>query len=343
MKAVVIEKYGGPDVLEYRDVPEPVAGAGEIVMRVEACSLNRGLDLELRQGSFGFGVTLPHTPGADPAGIVTEVGPGVTGVAVGDRVGVAPFIGCGRCRFCLRGEDNACRSLRVFGVHRPGGDAELARLPAAHAIPLAPGLSFAAAACLPLSYAVAWHLLVGLAQVRADDTVLVMAAGSGIGVAGIKIAKLRGARVLAAAGSDEKLERARAIGADATINYAMTDVPREVRKLTDDWGADVVFENIGAATWDASVGSLARKGRLVTCGTHGGNQASIDIRALYRNHNTFLFSAGAPRRAIDEVFRMAGAGRLTPVVDRTFPLAAVADAHRHVADRKSFGKVILVP
>jgi NADPH:quinone reductase-like Zn-dependent oxidoreductase len=343
MRAVVLETYGGPEVLALRDVPAPDPGPGEVVMRVHACSINRGLDLELRQGSFGFGVTLPHTPGADPAGVVTAVGADVTGIAVGDRIGVAPFIGCGRCRLCLRGEDNACRSLRVFGVHRPGGDADFAAVPADHAVPLPSTLSFEAAACLPLSYAVAWHLLVGLAEVRADDTVLVMAAGSGIGVAGVQIAKLRGARVLAAAGSDEKLERARRLGADAIINYVMKDVSREVRALTDDWGADVVFENIGAATWERSVASLARKGRLVTCGTHGGHQASIDIRALYRNHNTFLFSAGAPRRAIDDVFRLAGEGRLAPVVDRTFPLAAVADAHRYVGDRRSFGKVVLTP
>ena len=176
-----------------------------------------------------------------------------------------------------------------------------------------------------------------------DDTVLVMAAGGGLGVAGIQIAKLKGARVLAAAGSDEKLDRARALGADATINYARVDLPREVRRLTDDWGADVVFENIGTSTWDRSVACLARKGRLVTCGTHGGNQAGIDIRMLYRNHNALLFSAGATRREIEEVVRLAGDGTLRPVIDRTFPLAAVADAHRHLAARKSFGKVVLVP
>jgi NADPH:quinone reductase-like Zn-dependent oxidoreductase len=170
-----------------------------------------------------------------------------------------------------------------------------------------------------------------------------MAAGSGLGVAGIQIAKLKGARVLAAAGSDDKLERARALGADAAINYAKTDLPQEVKRLTDGWGADVVFENIGAATWDKSVASLARKGRLVTCGTHGGNQASIDIRALYRNYISLLFSAGSTRKETDEVFRLAGEGKLKAVVDRTFPLKEAAEAQRYLLDRKNFGKVILIP
>lgn len=343
MKAVVLERFGGPEVLQYREVPDPVPEAGEVVIQVKACSLNRGLDLGVRESGLGFGVTLPHTPGADPAGVVTQIGPGVSGIRVGDRIAVRPFIACGRCRLCARGDDNACLSGRIFGIHLPGGDAELARVPVSQAVALPPSLGFAEAACLPLSYAVAWHLLVGRAQVRADDTVLVMAAGSGLGVAGIQIAKLKGARVLAAAGSDEKLDRARSLGADATINYARADLAREVRRLTDDWGADVVFENIGATTWDASVACLARKGRLVTCGTHGGGQVSIDIRALYRNHSALLFAAGATRQELDEVVRLAGEGALRPVIDRSFPFAAAADAHRYLADRKSFGKVILVP
>ena len=343
MKAVVLERFGGPEVLQYRDVPDPVPEAGEVVIQVKACTINRGLDLGVRESGLGFGVTLPHTPGADPAGVVTQLGPGVSGVRVGDRVVVSPFIACGRCRMCLRGEEHTCASSRVFGVHRPGGDAELARVPASQLIPLPPSLDFAEAACLPLSYAVAWHLLVGCAQVRPEETVLILAAGSGLGVAGIQIAKHFGARVLAAAGTDEKLERARALGADATINYTSADLAQETRRLTDDWGADIVFENIGASTWDRSVASLARKGRLVTCGTHGGNQASIDIRALYRNHISLLFAAGATRGEVGEVVRLAGDGKLRPVIDRRFPLAAVADAHRHVADRKVFGKVVLIP
>lgn len=343
MKAMVIETFGGPEVLEYKDVPDPAAAAGEVVVQVKACSVNRTLDLEVRQRGAGFGVTLPHISGADPSGVVTQVGPGVSGVKAGDRVAVHPMINCGTCRFCQRGEENACLSMKVVGVHRPGGYAELVRVPATNVLPLSPRLSFPEASALPLSYPVAWHLLVTLAQVGAGDTVLIMAAGSGLGVAGIQIAKLKGARVLAAAGSAEKLERARALGADATINYAETDLPQEVKRLTDGWGADVVFENIGTATWEKSVASLARKGRLVTCGTHGGSQASIDIRTLYRNYISLLFSAGSTRRETEEVFRLADAGKLKAVIDRTFPLKEAAEAQRYLADRKNFGKVILVP
>lgn len=343
MKAVVFEAFGGPEVLKYQEVPDPVAEAGEVVIQVKACSVNRTLDLEVRERGAGFGVTLPHISGADPSGLVTQVGRGVSGITVGDRVAAQPTLHCGSCRFCQRGEENACLSLQVIGVHRPGGYAEFARIPASNVLPLPASLSFPEASALPLSYPVAWHLLVTLGKVTADDTVLIMAAGSGLGVAGIQIAKLKGARVLAAAGSDDKLERARALGADATINYAKADLPQEVKRLTDGWGVDVVFENIGAATWDKSVASLARKGRLVTCGTHGGSQASIDIRSLYRNYISLLFSAGSTRKETEEVFRLAGEGKLKAVVDRTFPLREAAEAQRYLADRKNFGKVILVP
>ncbi len=343
MKAVVFETFGGLEVLKYRDVPDPAAGTGEVVIQVKACSVNRTLDLEVREKGAGFGVALPHISGADPSGLVTQVGPGVSTVKVGDRVAARPMLHCGSCRFCQRGEENACLNLQVIGVHRHGGYAEFARIPATNALPVPASLSFQEASALPLSYPVAWHLLVTLGQVTADDTVLIMAAGSGLGVAGIQIAKLKGARVLAAAGSDEKLERARALGADAGINYAKADLPGEVKRLTDGWGADVVFENIGAATWDKSVASLAKKGRLVTCGTHGGSQATIDIRTLYRNYISLLFSAGATRKETEEVFRLAGERKLKAVVDRTFPLKEAAEAQRYLADRKNFGKVILLP
>ncbi len=343
MKAVVFEQFGPPDVLQFRDVPDPVAGAGDVVVRVRACSVNRTLDIETREKGAGFGVTLPHVSGADPCGEIVAVGPGVASPLVGQRVAVSPMLTCGTCPMCRRGTENACLSLKIVGVHRHGGYAELVRVPAVNAFPLPDGLSFEDAACLPLSYAVAWHLLVTLARVEPPDVVLIMAAGSGLGVAGIQIAKLRGARVLAAAGSDEKLARARALGADAGINYATSDVSKEVRRLTDGWGADVVFENIGAATWERSVASLARAGRLVTCGTHGGSQATIDIRALYRNHVSLLFSAGFTRATLGEVIRLAGEGTLKAVIDRTWPLAEVADAQRYVFERKNFGKVILRP
>lgn len=343
MQAVVFDRFGGPEVLQYRQVPDPVPEAGEILLRVRACSVNRTLDLETREKGAGFGITLPHVSGADPCGEVVATGPGVSGPRVGDRVAVSPLVVCGACPLCRRGAENACLNLKVMGVHRHGGYAELVRAPAANAAPLPAALPFADAACLPLSYAVAWHLLVTVARLQPGETVLIMAAGSGLGVAGIQIAKLRGARVLAAAGSDEKVELARRLGASEGVNYATSDLPQEVRRLTDGWGADVVFENIGSATWDRSLASLARSGRVVTCGTHGGSQASIDIRSLYRSHISLLFTAGFTRDALDEVIRLAGEGKLKAVIDRTFPLAEAAAAQRYVADRKNFGKVILVP
>ncbi len=342
MKAIIFEKFGWPEVLEYRDVPDPVVGPGEVILQVEACSVNRTLDLETREKGY-FGVKLPHIPGVDPAGVVTHVGPGVTGIKVGDRVAVNPIIVCGECRVCQRGQENACLNVRVFGVHFHGGYAEFVKAPAKQVVLIPANVPFAEAASMPLSYAVAWHLLVPLGQVTAQDTVLIQAAGSGIGVAGVQIAKLKGARVIAAAGSDEKLARARAIGADFAVNYATADLPQEVKRLTDGWGADLVFENIGAAMWDRSLACLARTGRLVTCGTHGGAQATIDIRALYRNCNSLLFSLGATRKDLEDVFRLAGERKLKAVIDRTFPLKEARAAQEYLASRQNFGKVVLIP
>jgi len=342
MKAVIFDQFGGPEVLQYRDVPDPVAGSGEVVIQVKACSVNRTLDLEVREKGY-FGVKLPHISGEDPAGIVVQVGPGVSGVKPGDRVVVNPMLWCGECRPCRRGQENGCLGIRVFGVHTDGGYAEYTKVPVRQLIPVPSALSFAEAAALPLSYAVAWNLLVPLGQVSPQDIVLIQAAGSGLGVAGVQIAKLKGARVIAAAGSDEKIERARALGADFVVNYAKADLPQEVKRLTDGWGADLVFENIGASMWERSVACLARRGRLVTCGTHGGSQVSIDIRALYRNCVALLFSVGATRQDYEDVFRLAGAGQLKAVIDRTFPLREARAAQEYLAGRKNFGKVILTP
>jgi NADPH:quinone reductase-like Zn-dependent oxidoreductase len=343
VKAVVFEQFGGPEVLQYRDVPDPEPEAGEVVVGVRACSVNRTLDIESREKGAGFGIALPHISGADPCGEVVAVGPDATGPRIGDRVAVSPIMSCGTCPLCRRGAENACLNLRVMGVHRHGGYAERVRVPIGNVFPLPAKLGFEDAACLPLSFAVAWQLLVNVARVEPGEVVLIMAAGSGLGVAGIQIARLRGARVLAAAGSDDKLARAAELGAEAGVNYTTRDLAKEVRRLTEGWGADVVFENIGAATWEASVASLARAGRLVTCGTHGGSQASIDIRSLYRHHVSLYFTAGYTRDALEAVLRLAGEGSLKAIVDRTFPLAEAAAAQRYVAERKNFGKVILIP
>ncbi|MBI2369839.1 MAG: zinc-binding dehydrogenase [Deltaproteobacteria bacterium] len=343
MKAVILRAHGGADQLRYEEVDPPRIGPDQVLVRVRAVSVNRTLDIEVRERGAGFGVKLPHITGADPVGEVAAVGASVRGVREGDRVAAYPFLTCQACECCTRGEENACVALRVIGVHAWGGYAEYVALPERNVLPLPAGLPFEEAAAVPLSYSVAWHLLTARGRVKPGETVLVLAAGSGLGIAGIQIAKLCGARVIAAAGTDEKLTRAKALGADAGVNYAREGWSQDVRRLTGDRGVDLVYENVGAATWSQSLACLARQGRVVTCGTHGGNLAEIDIRSLYRHQISLLFSAGSTRAEAEEVLRQVGAGKLRAVVDRVFPLAQAPAAQQHVLDRRNFGKVILTP
>ena len=243
----------------------------------------------------------------------------------------------------MLGRSNLCRVSLGGGLGRgrPGGYAERVAVPARGLIPLPPALTYAEGAAIPQSFTTAWHLLVTRAVVRPEDTVLVLGAGGGLGIAGIQIAKLYGARVIAVAGADEKLRRARELGADETINYSTHDFAEEARRLTDGRGVDVVYENIGAATWETSIGSLALGGRLVTCGTHGGAEGRLDLRYFYRTNLTLMGSAGATDADLQRVRDHVAGGRLRPVVHATYPLARIAEAAAVIRDRENFGKVVV--
>jgi NADPH:quinone reductase-like Zn-dependent oxidoreductase len=340
MKAIVYSEHGGPEVLRYMDVPDPQIGADEVLVRVRACALNH-LDLWLRMGIPGMTVPLPHIPGSDIAGEVAKVGEKVTNVKVGTRVMLQPGISCGQCPKCLAGEDSFCRSYTLFGQMVDGGCAEYVKSPAVNVVPIPENLSFEEAAAFPLVSLTAWHMLITRARLKPAETVLVLGAGSGVGGAAIQIAKAAGARVIATAGSEEKLAKGRELGADAMINHSKQDIAAEVKRLTDRRGVDVVFEHVGQATWEHSIHSLVPGGRLVTCGATSGFDGKLDIRYLFTRQLSILGSFMGSKAELFSALELLRRGLLKPVIDVVLPLAQCAEAHRRLESREQFGKIVL--
>ncbi|MDQ1592574.1 MAG: hypothetical protein QOG71_3201 [Pyrinomonadaceae bacterium] len=342
MKATIFRQHGGADVLEYAEVDEPRIRANEVLVEVRACALNH-LDVWARKGLPGIEIPLPHILGNDIAGVVREAGEVVDWVRPGDEVLLQPGVSCGHCAECLRGLDNLCAAYDMLGYRRDGGYAELVAAPGVNVIPKPDNLSWEEAAALPLVTVTAWHMLVTRARVEPGEDVLIHAAGSGVGSIGIQIAKLRGARVIATAGSDEKLEKARALGADDVVNYTRADWPKEVRRLTNKKGVEVVFEHTGAETWPGSISSLARDGRLVTCGATSGYDARTDLRQVFYRHLSLLGSFMGSKAELLDAMKFVERGQIRAVVDRTLPLAEARRAHELMEDRAQFGKLVLVP
>jgi NADPH:quinone reductase-like Zn-dependent oxidoreductase len=340
MKAVRIHEFGGPEVLRYEDVADPQMRQDQVLLRVRACAMNH-LDLWVRSGLPG--VTLPRIPGSDIAGEVVEAGEYVTGFSAGQRVLVAPMAFCNRCAACVSGLQNQCPHFTVLGNGVDGGDCELIAVPAARVIPIPDDLGFDAAASLPLVFLTAWHMLVARGGIRTGQTVLVLGAGSGVGIAAIQIAKLFRARVITTAGDEKKLEHAYALGADYGINHYRQKIAQEVRKITDNDGVDVVIEHVGTATWEESVKSLKPGGKLVTCGATSGAKAAFDLRVLFARQLSFLGSYMGTMGELHEVLSHVFAGRLKPVVDRSFRLEDVRAAHEYLEKSKMFGKIVLNP
>src|SRR5688500_7518033 len=342
MKAVIFRQHGGPEVLEYTDVPEPQPRANEILVEVKACALNH-LDIWVRRGLPGIEIPLPHILGNDVAGVVKQVGELVTWVKAGDEVMVQPGVSCGHCEACFSGKDNFCREYDIIGYRRNGGYAELVAVPGDNIVPKPNLLSWEEAAALPLVTVTAWHMLVTRANVQTGETVLVHAAGSGVGSLAIQIAKLRGARVITTASSDEKLAHARELGADESVNYTSSDWPKEVRRLTDRAGVDVVVEHTGAATWPGSIASLKTGGRLVTCGATSGYDGHTDLRQVFYRHLNILGSFMGSKAELLEALKFVEQGKIRGVVDRVLPLGEARQAHELIENRAQFGKVVLSP
>jgi len=337
MKAVRFHRHGGPDVLVPEDAPDPEPRPGHAIVRVRACAMNH-LDIWQRQGIERVKIPLPHISGADVAGEIVD---GKSTLAAGTRVMLQPGLSCGTCAACLGGHDNRCARYDVLGYQSDGGYAEYVRVPEVNVIPIPPHLDFVEAAAFPLTFLTAWHMLFNRARLEEGEIVLVLAAGSGVGQAAVQLARHAGAFVIATAGSAEKIALASKLGADATINHSDEDVAASVKRITSGRGADIVVEHVGMATWDASVRSLAKGGRLVTCGATTGHAAAVDLRHLFGRQLSLLGSYMGEKQELLKAARLFFGGLVRPVVDRVFPLAGAADAHRHLESRRQFGKVVL--
>lgn len=342
MRAVVVPRHGGPEVLEIATRPRPVPGPGEVLLQVQAAGVNH-LDTFVRRGMPGITLPLPMIPGSDAAGVVVALGPGAAGVKERDRVFVSPGYSCGRCRACLSGNEPLCRFYGLLGEHRDGTQAEYVALPVAQVLPLPAGVSFEAGAAFPLVFLTAWHMLVARAGLRPGEDVLIHAGGSGVGSAAIQIARLCGARVMTTVGSDDKIDFARALGADHVVNYRRQDFVEEAKRWTGKRGVDIVIEHIGGDTFERSVYALTRLGTLVTIGSHDTHWGRLDLRHVYSKNLRVLGTNLGSILELKTLLEHVVEGRLKPVVDRVFPLADARAAAQHVLDRKNKGKVVLVP
>jgi NADPH:quinone reductase-like Zn-dependent oxidoreductase len=342
VKAVRFHEHGGREVLRLEDVPDPVAGPGEVLVRVRSCALNH-FDVDLRENVSRWPLELPWTLGIEFAGDVAALGPGVEGLAVGERVWVLHELPCLACDYCLAGDDNLCTAAEMWSVQKPGGYAELVAVPARAVVSLAGHVAYDAAAAGQIVFTTAWHMLVTRGRVRAGETVLVSAAGSGVGHAAVQIAKLAGATVIATAGREEKLAAARDDGADHTVDYSHEDVTARVLELTGGRGVDVVVEHIGGDQFGACLAALRKRGRLVTCGGHAGEVVPFDIIPFFRNEWEVIGSRTGTTAEIRVVMRLIEAGSLRPRIHAALPLAEAQEAHRMLEAREHFGKIVLNP
>ena len=339
MQAALIRSHGGLDAIAIESVAEPVAKPMESIIRIEACAINH-MDLWARKGVATYAYPLPLIPGCDIAGTVVEG----NRFPAGTEVIVAPGISCGVCTECLAGRDNHCKQYGIFGETRNGGCAEFVSVPDANLILKPSNLSWSNAAAFPLTFLTAWHMLVTRSKIAAGDTVLIHAGGSGVGSAAIQIARLHGARVITTAGTTQKLERAKELGAEIALNYRTNpDWSKKVYQLTGKRGVDIVFEHVGAATWEGSIRVLRRGGSIVTCGATTGGEVSLHLQRLFFKNLSVLGSTMGTKAELHRIVRLVANGDLSPLIDRELPLSDIREAHRVLEAREAFGKVIVRP
>ena len=341
MNAMVLREHGGPEVLRMEQLPVPEPGPREVRVHVKAVALNH-MDIWVRRGGPAFKLEYPHLLGCDIVGTIDALGPGAAGT-VGAKAVVQPGLSCMRCAACLDGHDNLCRYYRILGENARGGYAEYIVVPDVNIAPYPERLAFPEAASAILPFLTAWQMIVHKARVQPADVVLVHGAGSGVGVAAIQIAKLFGARVITTASTDDKLARARALGADETINYTTKDFAAEVRALTGKRGCDVVIDHVGGDVFVSSIKAVRNGGRIVTCGATAGFHPAIDLRHIFFRQIEVLGSTMGSKADLLAVLEHVAAGRLRPVIHEVLPLVRAADAHRTLEARGAFGKLVLEP
>lgn len=340
MKAAVFYEPGGPENIQLGEVPDPVIDHNQVLIQVKACSLNH-FDLLVLREADPDSFTFPFWGGADIAGVVAEPGESADQYKLGDRVVVNPSLYCGLCEHCLAGEESQCNSFGIIGDTVPGGFAEYIAVDATNLMKLPEQMTFEDAAATPVVYQTAWRALITQANIRPSDDVLILGASGGVGSASIQIAKLVGANVIAVTSNPDKMLLAKQMGADYVLNRTSGDYWGELAALTNNRGVDVVVENIGAATWAQSLGSLVKGGRLVTYGRTTGHQAKTDIRSIFWNQLRILGSTMANRKEFSEVMQLIFQGKLSPVIDTVFPLEQAQKAYQRLQDGEQFGKIII--
>lgn len=340
MKAAFFREHGGLDKVEYGELPDPEPGPGQVRVRIRAGALNH-LDIFVRNGLPGIALAFPHVMGSDGAGVVEAIGPGVTRARRGDEVVLNPGLNCGACEFCLRGEHSLCVTFGLLGEHVSGTFAEYVVVPEVNVYPKPKELSWEEAAAFPLTFLTAWRMLVTKARAKPGESLLIIGIGGGVAVAALQIAKVLGLAVGVTSGSAEKLTRAKALGSDFGIDHSAADFSREIRKITGKRGVDIVLDSVGKATWKQSIASLARGGRLLTCGATTGPNPEEDIGRIFWNQLTVYGSTMGTHGEFAEMLRMFGDGRLRPVVDAVYPLAQAKDALRRLEEKRQFGKIVI--
>jgi NADPH:quinone reductase-like Zn-dependent oxidoreductase len=333
--------YGGVEQLFFEQAPQPrIIEADEVIVNLKAAALNH-IDIWNRMGATGIVVPMPHILGADGAGTIVEVGAKVTGVKIGDAVCLYPPTGCGQCEFCRADRDFMCIRLRVLGERLEGTYAQYVKLPAQNCFPIPNGYSFEEAAAFPLVFITLWRMIVTNAELQPGETMLIIGIGGGVASATLQVAKRLGARVIVTSGSDEKLARAKGLGADHGINHGQEDFVKAVLSLTDDRGVDVVLDSVGGAVWQKSLASLAIGGRLVTCGATAGGQPNDDIEALFTKHLRVYGSTLGSREEFRQLISFLNGSKIKPIIDTVLPLNEAAAAQKYLEDGKQFGKVVL--
>ncbi len=342
MKALHFSRHGELDVVQYGDVPDPVLQAGQVLVKVRACAINH-LDIWVRRGWPGLNLAMPHWCGADVAGEVAQLGEGVAGWRTGQKVVVDPGVSTREDEFTRRGEASVSPGYHILGEQVPGGAAEYLAVPASNLLPMPENLDFPEAAAPLLVSLAAWRMLIHRAELRAGETVLVVGAGGGVNSMAIQIAKLAGARVCVVCGNEEKANRARKLGADVVVDRSRGDWVKEVYRLTNKRGVDVVVDNVGKATLAGSMQAVARGGRIVIIGNTSGPQAEIDIRYIFGKQISLIGSTMGSHQDFRDVTSLLWAGKLRPVIDRVLPLSQGIEAYRIMERGQQFGKIVLVP